>query len=103
VCVCKLLKLLRIAVPVVFFLNACLNNATNVVNTNSRFIADNQLRDYMLANEVAAAAGNPKLKLLNTGLWKYSRCVKIQFRFQPLSLFVHIVHNLDIDTLTVTG
>jgi steroid 5-alpha reductase family enzyme len=35
--------------------------------------ADDQLRAYVLSNEARAAAGKPKLQLLETGLWRYSR------------------------------
>ena len=37
------------------------------------YVADNQLRDYMMENERRVAAGEPKELLLNSGLWHYSR------------------------------
>ena len=37
------------------------------------FIADNQLRDFMLANEIRTKIGKEKIPILKTGLWKYSR------------------------------
>ena len=44
------------------------------------FTADNQLRAYMLANEARVAAGQPKLKLLDSGLWHYSRHPNVGYR-----------------------
>lgn len=37
------------------------------------FVADNQLRRFMLTNEQLVAEGQPKVSLLETGLWRYSR------------------------------
>jgi len=37
------------------------------------FIADNQLRAYSLKNRELVEAGQPKVMILKTGLWKYSR------------------------------
>ncbi|GIL75832.1 hypothetical protein Vretifemale_5547 [Volvox reticuliferus] len=36
-------------------------------------VADNQLRDFMVDNMKRALEGRPRLLLLNTGLWRYSR------------------------------
>ncbi|GIL44513.1 hypothetical protein Vafri_1965 [Volvox africanus] len=36
-------------------------------------VADNQLRDFMVDNEKRAQEGRPRLLVLNTGLWRYSR------------------------------
>lgn len=37
------------------------------------FVADNQLRRFMLKNEQLVAVGKPKQALLESGLWRYSR------------------------------
>lgn len=37
------------------------------------FLADNQLRTFMVANAERKQRGEPKVPILNTGLWKYSR------------------------------
>ncbi|KAL6070683.1 3-oxo-5-alpha-steroid dehydrogenase [Balamuthia mandrillaris] len=37
------------------------------------YVADTQLREFMLANERRAARGEPKELLLDRGLWRYSR------------------------------
>jgi len=37
------------------------------------WVSDNQLRRYMLHNEHLTAQGKLKMKLLNTGMWKFSR------------------------------
>lgn len=37
------------------------------------FIADNQLRAYMLESEQLKQKGQPKVPILLTGLWRYSR------------------------------
>lgn len=37
------------------------------------YVADNQLRDFMMENEKLKEEGKPKNPILNTGLWRYSR------------------------------
>jgi len=44
-----------------------------ILGLTTAYFADNQLRAFMLANEARVEAGKPKVNLLNTGLWGYSR------------------------------
>ena len=37
------------------------------------WVSDNQLRRYMLHNEHLTTQGKPKMKLLNSGMWRFSR------------------------------
>ncbi len=60
-----------VAAPLGWFDAAALAGA--VAGLCTAGMADNQLRRYMLANERLAAAGAPKQKLLQTGLWRFSR------------------------------
>ena len=37
------------------------------------FMADNQLREFMIENQMRTKIGKEKIPILKTGLWKYSR------------------------------
>ena len=47
--------------------------ASCVAGLLTAWVADNQLRTYMLRNAALAREGKPKHQLLNTGLWRFSR------------------------------
>ncbi|CAG9461258.1 unnamed protein product [Pedinophyceae sp. YPF-701] len=47
--------------------------ATCVLSIVLAYVADTQLRDFCVANERLAAQGKQPVKILETGLWRYSR------------------------------
>ena len=51
----------------------CVATVLCLLGLTIAYFADNQLRAYMVENERRKAQNEPKVLLLNSGLWKYSR------------------------------